>query len=55
MVRTVRCTEILAVIADWFPEEQQTFAELMNGFAHRFVAWAVDDVSESRERVVAQP
>jgi DNA-binding MarR family transcriptional regulator len=54
-VRAVQRAEILAAIADWSPEEQQIFAELMNRFARRFVAWAVDDFSGSRERPVAQP
>jgi hypothetical protein len=44
-VRAVQRAEILAAIADWSPEEQQTFAELMSRFASRFVAWAVDDFS----------
>jgi DNA-binding MarR family transcriptional regulator len=44
-LRAVQRAEILAAIEDWAPEEQQTFAELMDRFARRFVAWAVDDSS----------
>ena len=42
-VRAVQRAEILAGIADWSPEEQQTFAELMRRFASGFVAWALED------------
>jgi DNA-binding MarR family transcriptional regulator len=46
-VRAVQRAEILAAIDDWSPDEQRTFAELMDRFARRFVAWAVDDPSGS--------
>lgn len=47
-VRAVQRGEILASIADWAPEDQQRFAELMSRFAHSFLAWAVDDFSVRR-------
>jgi DNA-binding MarR family transcriptional regulator len=42
-LRAVQRTEILASIADWLPEDQQRFADLMSRFALSFLAWAVDD------------
>ena len=47
-VRAVQRAEILASIADWLPEDQQKFAELMSRFARTFLAWAVDDFSVTR-------
>jgi len=44
----VQRAEILAAIADWLPEDQQRFAELMSRFAGSFLAWAVDDFSVRR-------
>jgi DNA-binding MarR family transcriptional regulator len=49
-LRAVQRAEILAAIADWSPEDQQTFAVLMSRFAHSFLAWAVDDFSVRREQ-----
>ncbi len=48
-LRAVQRAEILASIADWLPEDQQRFAELMSRFALSFLAWAVDDFSARRE------
>jgi DNA-binding MarR family transcriptional regulator len=47
-LRAVQRTEILAAIADWLPEDQQRFAELMSRFALSFLAWAVDNFSARR-------
>jgi hypothetical protein len=47
-LRAVQRAEILAAIADWLPEEQERFAELMSRFAFSFLAWAVDDFSVRR-------
>jgi DNA-binding MarR family transcriptional regulator len=47
-VRAVQRAEILASIAEWAPEDQQLFAELMRRFAVNFLAWAVDDLSVRR-------
>ncbi|HEY3058801.1 MAG TPA: MarR family transcriptional regulator [Chloroflexota bacterium] len=44
-LRAVQRAEILASIADWLPQDQQRFAELMSRFARSFLAWAVDDFS----------
>ena len=49
-LRAVQRAEILAAIADWLPEDQQRFAELMSRFALSFLAWAVDDFSARREQ-----
>jgi DNA-binding MarR family transcriptional regulator len=49
-LRAVQRAEILAAIADWLPEDQQRFAELMSRFAGSFLAWAVDDFSVRRGR-----
>src|SRR4051794_25883536 len=40
-LRAVQRAEIVAAIADWVPEDQQRFAELMSRFAFSFLAWAV--------------
>ena len=47
-LRAVQRAEILAAIADWLPQDQQRFAELMSRFAGSFLAWAVDDFSVRR-------
>jgi DNA-binding MarR family transcriptional regulator len=47
-LRAVQRAEILASIADWLPDDQQRFAELMSRFALSFLAWAVDDFSVRR-------
>jgi len=47
-VRAVQRAEILASMADWAPEDQQMFANLMSRFAYSFLAWAVDDFSVRR-------
>ncbi len=44
-LRAVQRAEILAAIADWLPEDQERFAELMRRFALSFLAWAVDGFS----------
>jgi DNA-binding MarR family transcriptional regulator len=43
-LRAVQRAEILAAIADWSPDDQQKFAELMSRFARGFLVWAVDDL-----------
>ena len=47
-LRAVQRAEILASMADWLPEDQQRFAELMSRFARSFLTWAVDDFSVRR-------
>jgi DNA-binding MarR family transcriptional regulator len=47
-LRAVQRAEILASIADWSPEDQHRFADLMSRFALSFLAWAVDDFSAGR-------
>jgi DNA-binding MarR family transcriptional regulator len=44
-LRAVQRAEIVAAMQDWSPEEQRTFAALMDRFASRFLTWAVDDSS----------
>jgi DNA-binding MarR family transcriptional regulator len=44
-LRAVQRAEILAAVEDWSPDEQLTFAELMDRFASRFLGWALDDAS----------
>ena len=39
-LRAVQRAQILAAIADWLPEDQQRFADLMSRFALSFMAWA---------------
>jgi DNA-binding MarR family transcriptional regulator len=50
-VRSVQRAEILAAIAEWLPEDQQRFADLMSRFALGFLAWAVDDFAVRRSGV----
>ena len=37
---------ILDAIADWSPREQRVFAELMDRFVWRFVAFALDECAD---------
>ena len=48
-LRAVQRAEILSAIAEWSPDDQQRFADLMRRFAVSFLAWAVDDFSARRE------
>jgi len=44
-VRAAQRAEIVAVVREWPPEEQRTFAQLMERFATSFLAWAVEETS----------
>lgn len=45
-LRAAQRAEILAAVADWSPEEQQTFARLLTRFASRLLDWAAPDAPE---------
>lgn len=44
--RAVQRSVILDAIADWSPREQRVFAELMDRFVWRFVAFALDECAD---------
>jgi DNA-binding MarR family transcriptional regulator len=46
-VRAAQRAEILVAIEAWSPEQQRTFAQLMDRFASSFLAWAVKDSSDA--------
>ena len=52
-VRAAQRAEILAAIEEWSPEEQRTFAGLMDRFASSFLAWAVEDSSGASRTTLA--
>ena len=54
-VRAAQRAEILAVIEEWSPEEQRTFAQLMDRFASNFLAWAVEDASGALRTALGHP
>jgi DNA-binding MarR family transcriptional regulator len=43
-IRGVHRAEIVAAIEAWRPQDQQTFARLMDRFSSGFLAWAGDDM-----------
>jgi DNA-binding MarR family transcriptional regulator len=57
-VRAVQRAEILAAINEWSPEDQHTFARLMDRFSSAFLAWALEqdtpaDVPPERRMSIA--
>lgn len=52
-VRAAQRAELLAAIEEWSPDEQRTFAQLVDRFASSFLAWAVEDPSRASRTPLA--